>query len=156
MIFWSSKPNMFDKFHFDRHGCRMYLPTEQYPQGGKMSVGFHQLVVGDTVELKGPLGSFVWNGKGMALWKGVERRVKNIGLICAGSGKAPRWCGTCYFLANWFIIRQESLLSFKSFEVYSRMRKTKRQHCGFSTATAQNKTSCAGMSSCHLPNEKVG
>jgi nitrate reductase (NAD(P)H) len=58
-----------------------------------MSVGFHQLVVDDTVELKGPLGSFIWHGKGMALWRGMERRVRNIGLICAGSGElivAPR------------------------------------------------------------------
>lgn len=68
---------------------KMYLPTDEYPQGGKMSVGFHQLVVGDAVELKGPLGSFVWNGNGVAMWKGVERRVKNIGLICAGSGITP-------------------------------------------------------------------
>ncbi|CAE6498186.1 unnamed protein product [Rhizoctonia solani] len=68
---------------------KMYLPTDEYPKGGKMSVGFHQLVIGDTIELKGPLGSFVWNGNGVALWKGVERRVRNIGLICAGSGITP-------------------------------------------------------------------
>ncbi|CAE6377591.1 unnamed protein product [Rhizoctonia solani] len=68
---------------------KMYLPTDEYPLGGKMSVGFHRLVVGDTVELKGPLGSFVWNGNGVALWKGIERRVRNIGLICAGSGVTP-------------------------------------------------------------------
>ncbi|CAE6437488.1 unnamed protein product [Rhizoctonia solani] len=68
---------------------KMYLPTGEYPQGGKMSIGFNQLVVGDTIELKGPLGSFVWNGNGSALWKGVEHRVRNIGLICAGSGITP-------------------------------------------------------------------
>lgn len=66
----------------------MYLPTDEYPLGGKMSVGFHQLVVDDTIELKGPLGSFNWNGKGLATWKGVEHRVKHLGLICAGSGKS--------------------------------------------------------------------
>ncbi|QRV99692.1 nitrate reductase [Ceratobasidium sp. AG-Ba] len=68
---------------------KMYLPTDDYPQGGKMSVGFHQLVVDDTVELKGPLGSFIWKGKGLALWRGVERSVKHLGLICAGSGITP-------------------------------------------------------------------
>ncbi|CAE6358002.1 unnamed protein product [Rhizoctonia solani] len=68
---------------------KMYLPTDEYPQGGKMSVGFHQLMVDDTIELKGPLGSFIWNGDGAALWKGVERTVRNIGLICAGSGITP-------------------------------------------------------------------
>ncbi|QRW14245.1 nitrate reductase [Ceratobasidium sp. AG-Ba] len=68
---------------------KMYLPTDDYPQGGKMSVGFHQLVVDDTVELKGPLGSFIWKGKGLALWRGVERPVKHLGLVCAGSGITP-------------------------------------------------------------------
>ncbi|CAE7189663.1 unnamed protein product [Rhizoctonia solani] len=68
---------------------KMYLPTDDYPQGGKMSVGFHQLVVGDTIELKGPLGSFIWSGNGTAVWRGIERRARNIGLICAGSGITP-------------------------------------------------------------------
>ncbi|KAG8718163.1 hypothetical protein FRC08_005817 [Ceratobasidium sp. 394] len=68
---------------------KMYLPTDQYPQGGKMSVGFHQLVVDDTVELKGPLGSFIWEGNGVALWRGVEHKIKHLGLICAGSGITP-------------------------------------------------------------------
>ncbi|KAG9092109.1 hypothetical protein FRC07_011727, partial [Ceratobasidium sp. 392] len=68
---------------------KMYLPTDDYPQGGKMSVGFHQLVANDTIELKGPLGSFIWNGRGVALWRGVEHKVKHIGLICAGSGITP-------------------------------------------------------------------
>ncbi|CAE6470025.1 unnamed protein product [Rhizoctonia solani] len=68
---------------------KMYLPTDEHPQGGKMSVGFYQLAVGDTVELKGPLGSFIWSGNGVALWKGIERRVRNVGLICAGSGITP-------------------------------------------------------------------
>ncbi|KAF8601756.1 nitrate reductase [Ceratobasidium sp. AG-I] len=68
---------------------KMYLPTDEYPLGGKMSVGFDQLIVDDAVELKGPLGSFVWNGKGSATWRGVEHRVKHLGLICAGSGITP-------------------------------------------------------------------
>ncbi|KAH7335973.1 nitrate reductase [Rhizoctonia solani] len=68
---------------------KMYLPTGEYPQGGKMSIGFNQLVVDDTIELKGPLGSFVWSGNGSALWRGVKHRVRNIGLICAGSGITP-------------------------------------------------------------------
>ena len=51
-----------------------------------MTVGFNQLKVGDTIEIKGPLGSFVWQGAGTALWKGVTRKVKEIGLVCGGSG----------------------------------------------------------------------
>jgi nitrate reductase (NAD(P)H) len=51
-----------------------------------MSVGFSELVVGDTLEIKGPLGSFTWEGRGVAVWRGVRRKVKNVGLICGGSG----------------------------------------------------------------------
>jgi len=52
-----------------------------------MTTGFHQLVLGDTVQLKGPLGSFVWNGQGVANWRGSERKIKEVGMICGGSGE---------------------------------------------------------------------
>ena len=55
-----------------------------------MTTGFHQLVLGDVVELKGPLGSFIWTGPGVANWKGSERKVKEVGMICGGSGTSIR------------------------------------------------------------------
>lgn len=51
-----------------------------------MTIGFHQLEIGDTLELKGPLGSFIWEGSGTAVLKGVHRNVTHLGLICGGSG----------------------------------------------------------------------
>lgn len=51
-----------------------------------MTVGFNTLQIGDTVELKGPLGSFIWNGKGVVTWRGQTRRLKEVGLVCGGSG----------------------------------------------------------------------
>ncbi|KAI0962720.1 hypothetical protein AcW1_000015 [Taiwanofungus camphoratus] len=68
---------------------KLYLPCKKFPAGGKMTMGFNQLQVGDTIELKGPLGSFVWQGRGSATWKGVPRRVKEVGLVCGGSGITP-------------------------------------------------------------------
>ncbi|THH19026.1 hypothetical protein EUX98_g8852, partial [Antrodiella citrinella] len=60
---------------------KLYLPTTRFPSGGKMTVGFNQLEVGDTIELKGPFGSFIWQGSGTALWRGVPRKVKEIGML---------------------------------------------------------------------------
>ena len=55
-----------------------------------MTVGFHELIVGDTVDFKGPLGSFIWEGKGNIRWKDVPRSgIRHIGLICGGSGITP-------------------------------------------------------------------
>jgi nitrate reductase (NAD(P)H) len=68
---------------------QVYHPTAQFPDGGKMSMGFEELKIGETVEFKGPLGSFEWLGSGMARWKGVERKASQIGMICGGSGEFP-------------------------------------------------------------------
>lgn len=51
-----------------------------------MSVGFHQLEVGDMVEVKGPLGSFIYQEAGTVLWKGIRRKITEIGMVCGGSG----------------------------------------------------------------------
>lgn len=66
---------------------QVYHRTADFPEGGRMTLGFEELEVGDKVEFKGPLGSFKWLGKGMANWRGVDRRVKKIGMICGGSGE---------------------------------------------------------------------
>ncbi|KPV75001.1 uncharacterized protein RHOBADRAFT_36993 [Rhodotorula graminis WP1] len=68
---------------------KVYFRTSAYPQGGKMSLGFEELQVGDVVEFKGPLGSFEWLGKGTCKWRGVERKVTKVGMICGGSGITP-------------------------------------------------------------------
>ncbi|KAG8850282.1 hypothetical protein FRC20_002092 [Serendipita sp. 405] len=68
---------------------KIYFPSSEYPQGGKMTMGFHELTVGDTVQIKGPIGSFIWEGNGIASWRGVKKTARNLGLICAGSGITP-------------------------------------------------------------------
>lgn len=65
-----------------------------------MTLGFEELEVGDCVEFKGPLGSFQWLGKGMAKWRGVERRAKNIGMICGGSGASFSLSAPCSSLTS--------------------------------------------------------
>ncbi|KAG6895362.1 hypothetical protein C0992_001652 [Termitomyces sp. T32_za158] len=68
---------------------RIYYPTQQFPLGGRMTLGFAELQVDDTIELKGPIGHFVWLGNGMAELHGIPRRVRQIGMICGGSGVTP-------------------------------------------------------------------
>ena len=54
-----------------------------------MTVGFSELDVGDMVELKGPIGHFTWVGNGSALLHGKKRTLRQVGMICAGSGITP-------------------------------------------------------------------
>lgn len=68
----------------------MYFPNVGYPDGGKMTMAMQELFVGDEVEMKGPFGSFEWKGRGKASWKGKERTVKEVGMVCGGSGKDER------------------------------------------------------------------
>ncbi|KAG6809936.1 hypothetical protein H0H92_014018 [Tricholoma furcatifolium] len=68
---------------------KIYYPNQEFPLGGRMTLGFDELAIGDSVELKGPLGHFVWLGEGLASVHGTERRVRQIGMICAGSGVTP-------------------------------------------------------------------
>jgi len=75
---------------------RLYLPSASFPSGGKMTVGLHELVIGDSIEMKGPLGSFIWEGRDRGdggnhiRWKDVPRSgIRKLGLICGGSGITP-------------------------------------------------------------------
>ena len=79
---------MADTF-FNLSRDRIYHPSIRFPQGGRMTLGLADLVVGDFVELKGPIGDFIWRGKGVALLHGQERRVREIGMVCGGSGITP-------------------------------------------------------------------
>lgn len=68
---------------------KVYHRTTDFPNGGRMTLGFEELEIGDTVEFKGPLGSFEWLGQSTASYRGKVRRAANIGMICGGSGITP-------------------------------------------------------------------
>ena len=70
---------------------RLYLPNDAWPLGGKMSIGLSQLQIGDTLEVKGPLGSLILESHDSIIHKGVSQTIKEFGLVCGGSGeRAPR------------------------------------------------------------------
>lgn len=68
---------------------RIYYPTPEFPEGGRITLGFEHLTIGDSIELKGPIGNFIWKGRGIATFNHQDIRVSEIGLICAGSGITP-------------------------------------------------------------------
>jgi nitrate reductase (NAD(P)H) len=54
-----------------------------------MSLEFSRLSPNEEVELKGPIGDFIWKGDNTACVHGEDRQVREIGLICGGSGVTP-------------------------------------------------------------------
>jgi nitrate reductase (NAD(P)H) len=54
-----------------------------------MTMGFADLDIGDSVQLKGPIGHFTWQGNGTAIIHGKAQTVQEIGMVCGGSGITP-------------------------------------------------------------------
>jgi len=58
----------------------------RFPEGGKMSQHLESMAIGDSIEVKGPLGEFVYKGKGDFTWKNKPRQMKKLSLIAGGTG----------------------------------------------------------------------
>jgi len=67
----------------------------KFPDGGAMSQHLESLEIGDTIDVKGPLGEIVYGGQGVFTHTGREHRVKRISLIAGGTGLTP-----CYQVAS--------------------------------------------------------
>jgi len=63
----------------------------RFPDGGKMSQHLESLKIGDTIEVKGPIGHYTYLGRGKFLENKNERTCKKIGLICGGTGITPAY-----------------------------------------------------------------
>mmetsp|Transcript_14041 Transcript_14041/g.34307 ORF Transcript_14041/g.34307 Transcript_14041/m.34307 type:complete len:869 (+) Transcript_14041:220-2826(+) len=63
----------------------------RFPDGGKMSQHLNRLAIGDSIEVKGPLGHFTYLGKGEFMVGKDKRSTKKIGLICGGTGITPAY-----------------------------------------------------------------
>ncbi|KAG6913553.1 hypothetical protein DXG01_005952, partial [Tephrocybe rancida] len=74
---------------------KIYYPSQQSPLGRRMTVGFSELTINDTIKIKVPIGHFIWLGDGMALLHNEKQHGRQIGMICAGSGITPilQTCG---------------------------------------------------------------
>jgi nitrate reductase (NAD(P)H) len=81
-----------DLGHFDLV-IKVYRANEhpRFPDGGKMSQYLDTLAVGDTIDVKGPVGHFVYEGRGQYTLNRKPATAKFINLIAGGTGITPCW-----------------------------------------------------------------
>ena len=60
-------------------------------QGGRMTQYMEKMAIGDSIDVKGPLGHFVYKGKGIYSHHGHEGKVKQMSMIAGGTGITPMW-----------------------------------------------------------------
>ncbi|CAE7646635.1 NITA, partial [Symbiodinium sp. KB8] len=60
-----------------------------FPDGGKMSQHLESMKIGDSIDVKGPIGEFVYKGQGQCLVNGKPRSVREISMIAGGTGITP-------------------------------------------------------------------
>ena len=60
-----------------------------FPDGGKMSQHLDSMKIGDSIDVKGPIGEFVYKGQGQCLVNGKPRFVTEMSMIAGGTGITP-------------------------------------------------------------------
>jgi nitrate reductase (NAD(P)H) len=63
----------------------------RFPDGGKMSQHLDSLQIGDTIDVKGPMGEFNYKGNGAFTWHEKPRNCTHISMIAGGTGLTPCW-----------------------------------------------------------------
>ena len=77
---------------------KVYMPSDDFPLGGKMSQYIENLKIGETLDFTGPKGRLEYKGCGSFKIDGIkksdpmrESHVTEIGMIAGGSGITPMW-----------------------------------------------------------------
>jgi len=69
---------------------KVYFKDPLFPGGGVVSQHLEAMQIGDRVAIKGPIGSFKYNGLGhYSHSSGKKGRCLQIGMICGGTGLTP-------------------------------------------------------------------
>lgn len=61
----------------------------KFPDGGKMSQHLESMQIGDSIDVKGPLGEFIYKGPGSFTWMHAPRQCQFINMIAGGTGLTP-------------------------------------------------------------------
>lgn len=70
---------------------KVYPPCEKFPEGGKMSQHLDSLEIGDTIDVKGPVGEIVYLDPGELLIKGKPRNASKLAMLAGGTGITPMY-----------------------------------------------------------------
>ncbi|KAF9153962.1 hypothetical protein BG015_002221 [Linnemannia schmuckeri] len=68
---------------------KVYKPTEKFPEGGHLSQVLDTLHIGDTVDVRGPLGAFLYSGHGRWTFGTHSGRACRIITMAGGTGITP-------------------------------------------------------------------
>mmetsp|Transcript_20005 Transcript_20005/g.48050 ORF Transcript_20005/g.48050 Transcript_20005/m.48050 type:complete len:909 (-) Transcript_20005:36-2762(-) len=68
---------------------KAYPPCERFPLGGKMSQYVDSLQIGDTIDMRGPVGEFDYHGNGKFLKEHEECYATHFNMIAGGTGITP-------------------------------------------------------------------
>lgn len=69
---------------------KIYYPDNEQP-GGVFTQLLDKVRVGETVDIKGPLGEYEYLGNGSYTIQSISKRAKHIGMIAGGTGITPMW-----------------------------------------------------------------
>ncbi|CAD7704946.1 unnamed protein product [Ostreobium quekettii] len=81
-----------DVGHFDLV-VKVYFANvhPRFPEGGKLSQHFEQMKIGDTIDVKGPVGHFTYEGRGAFAKNRKPGCAKKISMIAGGTGITPMY-----------------------------------------------------------------
>lgn len=68
---------------------KAYPPCERFPLGGKMSQHVDAMKIGDTIDMRGPVGEFDYHGNGKFLKEHEECYATHFNMVAGGTGITP-------------------------------------------------------------------
>ena len=74
--------------------------SSQFPEGGKMSQHLGKLAVGDSIDVKGPLGHVTYESRGVLKLGEETHKVKKFSMLCGGTGITPIYQVLCAVLRD--------------------------------------------------------
>ena len=79
---------------------KVYYPSKEFPEGGKMSQILGALEIGDSIDVKGPMGHVTYLSPGLIKLHDETFKVKKFAMLCGGTGITPIYQIICAVLRD--------------------------------------------------------